>query len=93
MGTEPAGEYIFFYGKENENHESGTGFFVRKRIISAAKRVKFVSDRISYVILRGSECDIIVLKVHAPTEEKIDEVNGRFYEELEHLLDKFPKSI
>jgi hypothetical protein len=25
-GTEPAGEYAFFYGKGYENHELGTGF-------------------------------------------------------------------
>jgi hypothetical protein len=26
-GTEPVGEYTFFYGKGNEKHELGTGFF------------------------------------------------------------------
>jgi hypothetical protein len=31
-------------------------FFVYKRIISAVKRVEFVSDRMSYIILRGRWC-------------------------------------
>jgi hypothetical protein len=26
-GTEPEGEYMFFYGKGKENHELGTDFF------------------------------------------------------------------
>jgi hypothetical protein len=37
-GTEPASKFTFFYGKENENNELGTGFFVHKRIILAVKR-------------------------------------------------------
>jgi hypothetical protein len=43
-GTEPAGEYSFFYGKGNENHELDPGFFLHKGIISAVKRVEFISD-------------------------------------------------
>jgi hypothetical protein len=36
----------------------------------------------SYIILRGRWCDIIILNVHAPTEDKIDDMKDRFYEPL-----------
>jgi hypothetical protein len=90
-GTEPVGEYTFFYGKGNENHELGTVFFMHKRIISEVNSVVFVSDRMSYTILRGRWCGIIVRNVHVPTDDKIDDVKDSFYEELEHVFDKFPK--
>jgi hypothetical protein len=64
---------------------------VHERIISAVKRVEFVSDRMSYIILRGRWCHIIVLNVHAPTEDKTDDVKDSFYEKLERVLDKFLK--
>jgi hypothetical protein len=64
---------------------------VHKRIISAIKNVSFVSDRMSYIELRGRWCHIIILNVHAPTEDKIDDVKGSFYEKLECEFDKFPK--
>jgi hypothetical protein len=31
------------------------------------------------------------MNVHAPTEDKTDDVKDGFYEELEHIFGKFPK--
>jgi hypothetical protein len=59
----------------------GTGFFVQKGITPAVWRVEFVSDRISYIIVRGRRFHINILNVHAPTEDKIDDVEDNFYEE------------
>jgi hypothetical protein len=49
---------------------------LHNRIISAVKRIEFVWDRMSYIILKGRWYQIIVLNVHVPTE---------------HVFDKFSK--
>jgi hypothetical protein len=50
--------------------------------MSAVKRAEFVSDRISYIILGGRWCHIIVRNIYAPTEDKIGDVKGSICEEL-----------
>ena len=61
-------------------------FFVQHRIISAVKIVEFVSDRVTYIVLRGRWCNIIILNVHALSEEKSDDSKDSFYEELEQVF-------
>jgi endonuclease/exonuclease/phosphatase family metal-dependent hydrolase len=45
----------------------------------------------SYITLKGCWCDIIVLNVHAPTEDKDDDMKNSFYKELEWVFDQFPR--
>ena len=76
-GTVRTGDYNFFYGKGNKNHQLGTSFFVRRRLLSAMKRIEFVSDRLSYIVLKGRWLRIIV-NVHAPSKEKSEELKDSF---------------
>jgi len=89
--TVRAGDYDFFYGKGNESHQLGTGFFVHRRIVSAVRRVEFVNDRLLYIVLRGCWRNSIIANVHTQSEEKSDESKDSFYEELEQVFDRFPK--
>ena len=68
----------------------GTWYFVYHRI-SAVKRVEFVRDRMSRIVLRGRWCDSIALNVHAPSEETRDDSKDSSYEELEQVFDHFRK--
>ena len=44
---------------------------------------------VSYIVLRVRWCNIVVLNVHAPSEDKSDVSKDSFYEELEQVFDHF----
>ena len=81
MGT---GNCIFFYGTGNENHRLGTGFLYTR--VSAVKIVRFISDRMPYIVLKGHWCNTIDFNAHAPNKEKSDHSKDSFYEDLEQVF-------
>jgi hypothetical protein len=57
---------------------------VHKRIIRQLRGL-------SLLLIGCRRSHIIVLNVHAPVQDKTDDVKDSFYEELERVFDKFPK--
>jgi len=85
------GIVLFSMEKKTKILNWGKGFLARHRIISAVRRADFVSDRVSYMVLRGRWCNITVRNAHAPTEEKSDDSKDSVYQKLEQIFDHFPK--
>jgi hypothetical protein len=90
-GTEGEEEDTVFYGEGNGDHQLGTVFFIHKTVISAVRKVEFIGDRMSYIILRGHQCDIIFLNVHGLCEDKSDDVKDSFCGKLGHVFDQFSR--
>jgi len=82
------GIILFSMEKENKIISLEKDFFIHHSIVSAVKRLEFVSARVSYIVLRGCWYNIIVLNVHSPSEEKSDYSKDSFYEQV---FDHFPK--
>ena len=91
--TVRAVEYIFFYGKEMIIIDWEQDFFVHHRTGSAIKGVEFVSDRMSYIVLRGRWCNIIVLNVQATSEEKSDGLKYSFMRNYSRFFIIFPTTV
>ena len=85
-GTVTTGDYNFFLWKIKRKLSIWNRIFCTPQNTTAVKRVEFVCDRISYVVLRGFWCNIIVLNMHVPSEEKSDDSKDSFYEELEQFF-------
>jgi hypothetical protein len=60
-GSEAAVGCTVFCGKVVDDHHLKTGFFVHQGIGLAVKMVEFVSNRMSYTILRGHWCDSLLI--------------------------------
>jgi hypothetical protein len=53
--------------------------FSQFRIVTAVKRVEFVSDKKIYIALRGRWCNMNMLNAHASTDEKNDDSKDTFF--------------
>ena len=60
--------------------------FVQTGVCTNTEFAQIVRTCMGAFTLKGRWCDIIVLNVHAPLEDKDDGIKDSFYEEIERLF-------
>ena len=82
--------YINICGQESLRR-NGVAIMVNKRVQKAVLGCNLKNDRMISVRFQGKPCNIIVIKVYAPTSNA--EEAEQFYEDLQDLLELTPKKM
>ncbi|KAL4154026.1 hypothetical protein QTP88_001859 [Uroleucon formosanum] len=86
-GTTKVSQTTIMNGRSERGHKLGTGFAVHESVIHMIKEFKDVNPRISTLTLKDKNLHIVLINVHAPTEDKDEEKKEEFYDALEEVFD------
>ncbi|EFN65839.1 Craniofacial development protein 2, partial [Camponotus floridanus] len=75
--------HLLFQKNAEESHLGGVALLIHKEIKHLVTKLKAVSDRVAYVLLRLNQRYILqIIQAYAPTSTAQDEDIERFYEDL-----------
>jgi len=83
---------LFNNGSESKKHEFGCRFYVKGEFLKYVKDFKIINERICYLRLKAKWFSCTLINVHAPTNEKMEEVREEFYNLLEQNINHIANS-
>jgi len=84
-------ENVTFFRSGNNKRQYGVGFLVEQNMKERVRKFEARSDRLCSIRIRGETANFTIINIHAPTEEKEEDVKDVYYEELENYIDSVPK--
>ncbi|CAG4984092.1 unnamed protein product [Colias eurytheme] len=92
-GTLKSGDAtIYFSGSDDSrHHRCGVAVLLRTKMQSCVRNFLPLSDRVMLIQLYAKPFNINIIQTYAPTADKSDELNERFYSQIEEAL-KLTKS-
>jgi exonuclease III len=86
-------DYQFFYsGTKEKTGQAGTGFLIMKKMQKHIISYELHNERLCKLRIKGKYNNITMINVYAPTEDKTEEIKEQFYDDLQSMVDKVPKS-
>ena len=83
---------LFNSRSESKKHEFGWEFYVKGEFLKYVKGFKIISERICYLRLKAKWFSCTSIHVHAPTNEKTDQIKEEFYNLLQQNINQIANS-
>ena len=83
---------LYYSGSSSKTGQPGTGFILLKKMQNDVIGFEPHNERLCKIRIKGKYNNITLINVYAPTEDHTEETKEEFYDNLEYLLDKTPKS-
>jgi endonuclease/exonuclease/phosphatase family metal-dependent hydrolase len=86
-------DYILYYSASKEKTgQAGTGFLSMKKVQKHIISYESHNERLCKLRVKGKYNNITLISAYAPTEDKTEETKEQFYNNLQSIVDKVPKS-
>ena len=83
---------LFNSRSESKKHEFGCGFHASGEFLKYVKDFQIINERMCYLRLKAKWFSCTLINVHAPTNEKMEEVKEEFYNLLEQNINQIANS-
>ena len=85
--------YSLYYSESSsKTGQAGTGSILLKKMQNYAIQFEPYNERLCKLRIKGKYNNITLINVCAATEDHTEETKEQFYDNLQYLLDKTPKS-
>ena len=93
MGEFNSDDHYIYYCGQKSLRRNGVAIIVNKRVQNTVLGCNLKNDRMISVRFQGKPFSITVIQVYVPTSNAEEAEVEQFYEDLQNLLEKYPKKM
>jgi len=83
---------LYYSGTEDQIGQADTGFILLGGIINNIVGFEAISERLCKIRIKSKYNNLTLINTCAPTEDKADPEKEKFYDDLQTVIDRTPKS-
>ena len=83
---------LYHSGTKDQIGQAGTGFILTGGITNNVTGFEVINERLCKIRIQGTQNNMTLLNMQAPTEDKADIEKEKFYDDLQIAVDRTPKS-